>query len=628
MVTLTLVVASIGAASATITTGIAGTVTGEGTPLSGVEVEIKSVAGDPVTSVFTAADGSYEVAVPAGLYKVFFDPGALPYDPEWFENGVTFGDAADVNVVDGQVTVIDADLSGDIVRLEGAALDPVAAGIEGVCVTVFGSAVTEYTLTASDGTFSVQVPTGDGTFRVRYSTTEPCNGLGPGSPTDYVTEWWDDKPDITTATPIVTSSGATVSGLVAQMALLSDGLVTGRVTDENGAPIQGITVWRGGEFNGDPVLTTATTTDANGEYALVSPAGPILILFDDIADDYVDEWYDDSDFANATWIDVVASTVVSGVDAVLAGGPVVTPVDRLAGADRFATAAAISAEFAGPVDVVFVATGTNFPDALATVPASLGAPVLLTNRDVLPAATLNELIRLQPSLIVVVGGTGVISDAVANALASVAPVERVAGADRFATAVALSQRFFPGPGPHVAYVATGFSFPDALAGGPAAHLNPVIHGTAEGPMLLTNTGSLPGVTKAELQRLSPDTIYILGGTGAVSDTVEAELAAIAPVVRLSGPDRYWTATNIALETAPADVDVVYVATGLNFPDALAGGALAAIQNAPILLVDTNTIPVATQFGLTTLQPKKIVVLGGSGVVSDAVAQALAAYEVP
>jgi hypothetical protein len=133
-------------------------------------------------------------------------------------------------------------------------------------------------------------------------------------------------------------------------------------------------------------------------------------------------------------------------------------VPRLAGTDRFATAAAVSASaYPSGVPVVYIATGTNFPDALAAGPAARteGGPLLLVTRTDVPGATATELQRLKPGRIVVVGGTGVISDTVISKLRSytAGTVTRRAGADRFATAASISRAVFTG-GSSVVYVAT------------------------------------------------------------------------------------------------------------------------------------------------------------------------------
>ena len=198
-------------------------------------------------------------------------------------------------------------------------------------------------------------------------------------------------------------------------------------------------------------------------------------------------------------------------------------------------------------------------------------------------------------------------------------VTRLAGQDRYATAVAVSQATFPDGNVPVVYIATGLNFPDALAGAPAAAL-------AGGPLLLVTRDTIPAATATELARLKPARIVILGSTGVVSSAVEAALGSYAPsVTRLAGQDRYATAVAVSQATFPdGNVPVVYIATGLNFPDALAGAPAAALAGGPLLLVTRDTIPAATATELARLKPARIVILGSTGVVSSAVASALPA----
>jgi putative cell wall-binding protein len=298
-------------------------------------------------------------------------------------------------------------------------------------------------------------------------------------------------------------------------------------------------------------------------------------------------------------------------------------VVRRAGADRYATAAAVSAaSFAPGVPVAYVATGANFPDALAGGAAAAvgGGPVLLVTADEIPAATAAELQRLQPTEIVVLGGTAAVREATLKSLAVYSTgnvTRRIAGATRYETAAAISADTFA-PGVPVAYVATGTNFPDALAGNPPA-------GSQGGPVLLTGPTELPDAVAAELDRLNPGRIVILGATGAVSSGVAAELAAYTSgaVTRLSGSDRYATAVAVS-RASFLTADTVYVATGANFPDALAGGPVAGIQGVPLLLVPTNTVPDVVRQELLRLDPSTVVVLGGTGVVSTGVVSELQA----
>ncbi|TAK01211.1 MAG: cell wall-binding repeat-containing protein [Chloroflexota bacterium] len=330
--------------------------------------------------------------------------------------------------------------------------------------------------------------------------------------------------------------------------------------------------------------------------------------------------YSDGSGGWATWVGQLSTRPLSGSGT----------ISRLAGSDRYATAATISEQtFSSPVAVAYVATGANYPDALAGGAAAAfhDAPLLLVTRDSIPTATANELGRLHPGRIVVLGGAGVVSEAVKSALGGYTTglVTRLSGSDRYATAAAISAGTFP-VGVSTAYVAVGTNYPDALAGGPAA-------GLEDSPLLLVRSTSIPDATIAELTRLKPATIVVLGGTGVVSAAVMTALAAYATtgsdgVVRYSGPDRYATTAAVSAAVQAPNVATVYVATGMNYPDALAGGAAAAFSDSPLLLVTFGSIPASTATELTRLSPGRIVVLGGLGVISATVYDALAGYVAP
>ncbi|MDP3984497.1 MAG: cell wall-binding repeat-containing protein [Acidimicrobiia bacterium] len=289
-------------------------------------------------------------------------------------------------------------------------------------------------------------------------------------------------------------------------------------------------------------------------------------------------------------------------------------VTRYAGSNRYGTAAAISnGDFPDPssVSTVFVATGLNYPDALAgaAVAGKVGAPLLLVDTNSIPDPTATELARLSPDTIVILGGNSAVSPDVEIALGAYAStVTRLAGANRYATAVEISQYGYAGTADTV-IVATGGGFADALAGGPAA----VAFG---GPVLLTDPNTLPGIVAAEIARLSPSRIVVVGGTAAVSASVFDALKAIqANTVRLSGSNRYGTAVEISQDAFAGGSTRVYVATGLNFPDALAGAAAAGWYGAPVLLVPGTSVPASVSAEITRLGASEIIVLGGTGVVS-------------
>jgi putative cell wall-binding protein/uncharacterized protein YkwD len=296
---------------------------------------------------------------------------------------------------------------------------------------------------------------------------------------------------------------------------------------------------------------------------------------------------------------------------------------RIAGADRYATAAALSAaSFVPGVPIAYVATGSNFPDALAAGPAAAqtGGPVLLVKQNEVPSATANELARLQPARIVVLGGLGAISDLVANGLAPYATsqhVVRISGADRFVTAAMISQAHFAAGTP-IVYVATGANFPDALAGGAAA-------GLQGGPILLVTANTVPAATAAELQRLHPATIVVLGSGAIISDAVAQTMRDItdAQVARIYGADRYATAVGVSQANYVANgATTVYVATGANFPDGLAGSPVAGSLPGPLLLVPTNVLPSLVAAELQRLSPDTVVILGGGSAISEGVVAAI------
>jgi putative cell wall-binding protein len=286
--------------------------------------------------------------------------------------------------------------------------------------------------------------------------------------------------------------------------------------------------------------------------------------------------------------------------------------ERIAGATRYETAADFSANLVqAKRPVTYVATGAAFPDALSAGPASgfEGSPVLLVTHDGVPAAVKAELCRVNPGHIVVMGGTGAISDAVYDDVRTCAiggSAHREPGTNRFDTAARVSANTYKAL-PPVAYVATGDDFADALAGGAAGARN-------KGPLLLVRRDSVPPETGNELARLKPGRIVVLGGPGAVSDATFNALKAYAGnVTRVAGANRYETAALLARSEFGSLIGGLVIATGQAFPDAVAAGAAGY----PILLVpSTGAAPAEVKAALDALKPLGVLVLGGPGAVSD------------
>ena len=190
-------------------------------------------------------------------------------------------------------------------------------------------------------------------------------------------------------------------------------------------------------------------------------------------------------------------------------------------------------------------------------------------------------------------------------------VKRISGPSRFDTAIATSQDEFPVTGSASAVVLTrADNYPDALAGVPLA-------AKVGGPLLLTSSAALNPTVSVEIQRVLPagGTVYILGGTAAVSAAVAATLTANHFVVkRLAGSDRFATAAVIA--DALGDPTTVFEATGLNFPDALAGGPAAIMSGAAILLTNGSAQAPATAAYLAAHSGGTHYALGGPAAAAD------------
>jgi putative cell wall-binding protein len=195
-------------------------------------------------------------------------------------------------------------------------------------------------------------------------------------------------------------------------------------------------------------------------------------------------------------------------------------------------------------------------------------------------------------------------------------VSRIAGADRFDTSVALSQAAFPNGAP-VVFVADGLEFPDALSAGPAA-------AAMGGPVLLTAPTSLPPETAAEITRLNPSRIVVVGGPAVVSDAVMNQLSSIATTDRWAGPDRYQTSALIDKNAFGNSQNEAFLATGENYPDALAAGSVAAAFGIPILLVpgSDSTLDSQTRNALNSLGTTTVYIAGGTGAVSSGIESAL------
>lgn len=202
-------------------------------------------------------------------------------------------------------------------------------------------------------------------------------------------------------------------------------------------------------------------------------------------------------------------------------------VTRIGGADRFATSADVATDkFSAGLANVYIASGTNWPDALSGAAASADAakrgPVLLVRPDAIPAAVAAALTRLKPKKITIFGGPTAVSASVASQLVkytasrSTSSVGRLWGADRYATSASIATHEFSA-GVSVAYVVSGAEFPDALAAAPLSAL------AGGSPVLLTERTSIPASITSALKTLKPKSIIVIGGSAAVAASIQSQL---------------------------------------------------------------------------------------------------------
>jgi putative cell wall-binding protein len=169
------------------------------------------------------------------------------------------------------------------------------------------------------------------------------------------------------------------------------------------------------------------------------------------------------------------------------------------------------------------------------------------------------------------------------------------------------------------YIASGQNYPDAIAGGP-------LFGKDVAPLFLTDNeaGSVGG--HARLRYMEVKHVPILGGHAAVNKYVEYDIKEAKPSVtteRVAGVDRYDTAALAAKKAYPTS-ETVILASGQNFPDALAAGPAAAVAKLPVLLSDPKFLPARTLEALRDHGAKSVIIIGGASAVNDDVVRKLEA----
>ena len=302
-------------------------------------------------------------------------------------------------------------------------------------------------------------------------------------------------------------------------------------------------------------------------------------------------------------------------------------ITRYAGSNRYGTAVEISKAAASSSEYVVLASGTSYADALAGVPLAnaLKAPILLTAKDSVDAGTIAQIKKLGAKKAIILGGKGVVSDKVENQLInsgfSKKNIERIAGGNRFETSVAIANKLIALKGaPKYTFFVYFNGFADALSVGSVAGCtySPILYIKGDGK-LDAKTADFLDKQKSELSYS-----YIIGGSKLIANTAETSLKNyFTSVGRIYGSNRYETSLEVNSYFSNNTVYTPYIATGLNFPDALAGGVLAAQKAQPIFLVGTSLTADQT-YELKKHKAKNIYIFGGNGAVSNELAYEAAA----
>jgi putative cell wall-binding protein len=318
--------------------------------------------------------------------------------------------------------------------------------------------------------------------------------------------------------------------------------------------------------------------------------------------------------ANGTAAVAISPIVVTDVT----GGTITTELKLTAnGGDTFAAAGTLAA----PSGVTVTGPAETLPSATLTYTIAAGT-VPAGGKFTLPGVTVNLANAAGSHKVTVgtgAGGAIVVGAATGTEYATTAAqVRTYAGIDRYGTAQALYHAQFAGSA--TAVLTSGANFPDALSAAALAHK----YNTG---ILLTDPNTLSQATQQELMSDPIQTVYIVGGTAAVSTNVASTIAAmhilnnpnlpLINVIRVAGSDRYATNNSVDLTTgAPGGVAVV--ATGLNFADALAVSPIVYAEGYVLVLTDPNTLSASAQSTLINLGIRHVVIVGGTSAVSSSV----------
>ena len=269
-------------------------------------------------------------------------------------------------------------------------------------------------------------------------------------------------------------------------------------------------------------------------------------------------------------------------------------VTRISGKDRIQTSVEISKSAYTTSENVVLASGFNFADALSAgqLAAALNAPLILSS-DQLDSRTSDEIAKLKPKNIYIVGGENALSSNIEESVKSVVNdinIERLKGNDRYETSVKVMEKTKEFVDAEYLLIASGKNFPDALSATSFMADHKAL-------MVLSDGNSYP---KSDLQEIAIGGVNQLPLNGFTGE-------------RIAGNDRYQTALAIARRSFENNENAI-LANSKVFADSLSAVSVAKNYKAPIILTDNENLTQSTKSYLENMN--SITIIGGEKSVSS------------
>ncbi len=576
----------------------------DGLDVTKVEVTAYDEAYDHWRSTYPDPDGNYTIAgLAAGTYKVEFSSWEEDLTTQWYNNKADFESATPVTVkAEDTKSGVNANMKMSA-SFYGTVTAPPGTDLTKINIEVFDSAgdYASWTSPGPDGNYEVTgLPAG--TYKVQFTSSSQ----------DITDQWYSGKEDYASATPIKLEAGQKKTDI--NVTLKPGASISGKITIPQGADLTEVWI---NIYSSDHEPISGGTVGPDGKYRIygLNP-GTYKVQFgsSSVDDGLATQWYKGKDsFTSATPITLMVSENKSGIDATLKPGGGISGTVKFPSGTQNGWACldvyALNNEFA-----VSTCTDDNGKYEILGLPAGKYKVAFYGGTEVFkPQWYKNKTNFVSATEVEVAVGqvTKNVDATMQKAGAGKFVKERYAGSNRYETNYKLNAEVMR-PGMTV-FIATGASFPDALSIGPAVATN-------YGVLVLTPRDGLPTQTLQLLKERQPSKVYVVGGKGAVSDKVIAQVktATGLTATRVSGANRYETSIAILEEFfTTGSVRDVFIATGTDFPDALSASAAGGAAGAPVLLVNgknQSSLPAKATKILNQQGVVKVHLVGGTGVV--------------